>query len=393
MGKTLLLVGGSHADIPVIEAAKRMGCRVYTSGNRPDDRGHACSDAYFPADYSDPEAVFSLAKKLRVDAVCASANDFSALSAAYAAERLGLPGHDSTETTAIVHHKDRFRDFAQRLGLRVPKAVGFSKEDGAEGKLPSPSPECPWIVKPVDLSGGKGMRKVSSEEELRYALEDALGVSKAGRAVAEEFIEGTNHGYSAFLKEGKIVFAFMDDEQYFVNPYLVSGASTSLSYTEGLGKMLDGELEKMAAALDLKDGLLHTQFILREGEPFILEVCRRTPGDLYVKLVEYATGFDMSEAIVRTVLGEPVVPSVPRKLSWVMRHCVMAERRGRIRTVEYGALEERIFDRMALYRPGDEVSDIATYKAEIDFIDFGTRSTLAQYRDRVPESIRIGWME
>jgi biotin carboxylase len=88
--KKLLLVGGSHADIPVIQAAHQQGFYVITTGNKKDDLGHRLADIYYPADYSDPKQILDLAQRLKIDAICPSANDFSALSCAYTAEKLGL---------------------------------------------------------------------------------------------------------------------------------------------------------------------------------------------------------------------------------------------------------------------------------------------------------------
>ena len=98
--KKLLIAGGGYADIPLILSAKKLGYYVITSGNRPNELGHKYSDEYKKADFSDPDAIFNLSKDLKVSAICACCNDFSALSAAYAAEKLGLPGHDPYRVAA-----------------------------------------------------------------------------------------------------------------------------------------------------------------------------------------------------------------------------------------------------------------------------------------------------
>ena len=124
--KRMLLAGGSHADIPMIRAAKALGYHVITSGNRPQDLGHAHADKTCLADFSDREAIRSLAEGLHVDAILSSCNDFSALSCAWAAEQLGLPGHDPYEVALTLHHKDRYREFALANGVATPGAVGCS---------------------------------------------------------------------------------------------------------------------------------------------------------------------------------------------------------------------------------------------------------------------------
>ena len=96
--KKMLLLGGSHAEIPMIQAAKKMGYYVITSGNQADGLGHPYGDEYIKKDFSDKDAILQLAKEEQIDAICSGCNDFACLTAAYVAEKLGLPGHDSYET-------------------------------------------------------------------------------------------------------------------------------------------------------------------------------------------------------------------------------------------------------------------------------------------------------
>lgn len=381
MQQKLLLVGGSHADIPIIHAAKKMGLWVITTGNNPKDLGHCYADEYHPEDYSNPHKIYLLAKKLKIDAICASSNDFSAIACAYTAEKLHLNGHDRLNTALTVHHKDRFRAFAISEGFCVPKTVAYNEES-------MDSIDYPLIVKPIDLSGGKGIQKAMKQSELDMAVTQAKALSKNDRVVIEEFIEGSNHGYSTFLKDQKVVFAFMDDEHYFRNPYLVSGASTSLHYTKEIANQLNCVLEKMASKLSLVDGLLHVQFILKENRPYIIEICRRTPGDLYVKLVEYATGFNMSQAIVQSVLNQSISYTI-KNISYITRHCVMADKSGTIQSVEYGEFEDKIFDKMIFYTKGDKISNPLTYKAEIDFIRYKDREDMENCVNKIVDEITI----
>ena len=73
-----------------------------------------------------PDAILALARELKISAICACCNDFSALSAAYTAEKLGLPGHDDYRTSQIIHHKDEYRKFASANGIPTPRALSFT---------------------------------------------------------------------------------------------------------------------------------------------------------------------------------------------------------------------------------------------------------------------------
>jgi biotin carboxylase len=386
--RTLLLVGGGHADIPQIRAAQRLGYYVISTGNRPEELGHLASDLYCPADYSDPAAMLALATKYKIDAICPSANDFSAISSAYVAEHLRLPGHDAFETVKLLHHKDSYRKFAQEHGITTPKAEGCSSVDKALELLEDF--HYPVIVKPVDLSGGKGISKVSEPKQAKKALEAAFSVSRAKRVVVEEFIEGSRHGFSTFIRNGRIVFYFVDGEFYYKNPYLVSGASTTSSVPPDAIQQLILEAERIAKLLSLGDGIFHTQFILRNSQPWIIEICRRPPGDLYVKLVEYATGSDYPGWIIRSFSGLscPDVEQRPANGHW-LRHCIMADRPGILASVDVDSqVRLNILEQYVWWAPGVRVDNWLTQKFGIVFLRFNSEAELLEKAPRMQELIK-----
>lgn len=383
-------MGGGHADIPMIEAARAQGYFVITSGNRAEDLGHRYSDQTHLADFSSLPEMLGLARKLRVDAVCACCNDFSALSAAYVAEQLGLPGHDRYETALELHHKDRYRAFARRNGIASPLARSFDRPDDAKASLEQFTH--PLIVKPVDLTGGKGVSRADNTEAACKAIDFAFAASRAKRVVVEEFIEGSRHGITTFIRGGKVVFHFDDDEYYYINPYLVSAASSHGSAPRAAIARLIADVEKIASLMSLIDGLVHVQFILdRTGMPVIIEICRRPPGDLYVKLVQHATGVDYPENIVRAAAGLDL--SGLRQVDarrCVARHCVMAPGRGVIQEVDMPSdIRERIIDSLWWWSRGDVVTDELTHKLGIVFLQFESPESMREQTARMQESIHV----
>lgn len=385
----LLVVGGGYADIPLILSAKKLGYHVISSGNRPGELGHKYSDEYQLADFSDPDAILQLAERSKVSAICACCNDFSALSAAYAAEQLGLPGHDPYSVSQIIHHKDLYRKFALEHGIATPKAMGFiNKKDALDGIKTIPFP---IIIKPVDLTGGKGMSTIREMGEAEAAIEKAFSISRAKRIVVEEFIGGSRHGFSAFLVDGRIVFFFSDNEHYFLNPYLVSAASVPSIVSPIVEQKLCSVSEKIAALLSLKTGIFHIQFILRGEEPIIIEICRRAPGDLYIKLVEHATGVDYPAWIVKASAGldcSGLTHAEPT--GFFTRHCVMSAAEGKIKDIVFDPeIERNIIDQFMWWKQGDLISDILTTKFGIVFLQFQSLDEMMKKTERMQELIRV----
>ena len=403
--KKLLLLGGSHAEIPLIQAAQALGWYVITTGNNRDGLGHPYADKNVFADFSDKEAMLALAKAEGVQAVCSGCNDFALLSTVYVCEKLGLPGHDSYATSLEIHHKDKYRALATRLGIPTPRALVIRNSADFEAAITGNNALAfPIIVKPVDLTGGKGIHRAANIEEAREAYRDASNRTREDHIVVEEFVQGSNHGFSAMLVKGKVAFAFADNEQYYINKYLVSGANTpSTSGSETLAKLRDYS-ERIARELKLVDGILHIQYIEKtDGTPVIIEICRRPPGDLYIKFVKYATGIDYPKFIVMAETGMDIsaIPDVPTQGFW-LRHCVMASTQagertatgdtceGIVRDVTFAPeIQGNIVEKFLWYKPGEVITDKLTYKAGIVFFRFDTLAEMADKTARMTDLAKI----
>ena len=198
------------------------------------------------------------------------------------------------------------------------------------------------------------------------------------------------------LVKGKVAFAFSDNEQYFVNKYLVSGAnSPSTSGSETLAKLRDYS-ERIARELHLVDGILHIQYIEKpDGTPVIIEICRRPPGDLYIKFVKYATSIDYPKFIVMAETGEDIsgIADVPTQGYW-LRHCIMAgpdiANGSTVRDVTFAPeIQGNIVEKFLWYKPGDVVTDKLTYKAGIVFFKFDTLEEMASKTARMTDLAKI----
>lgn len=392
MSKKLLLLGGGHAEIPLIQAAQKLGYFVITTGNAREGLGHAYADKNVFEDFSDYEKMLSLAKAEGVDRVCSGCNDFALLSTAYVCEKLGLPGHDSYETSLQLHHKDKYRALATRLNIPTPNAITVRNTEEFETALKTLS--FPIIVKPVDLTGGKGIHRAASAEEARAAYADALSRTREDHVVVEEFVVGTNHGFSAYLQNQKVVFYFADNEQYFLNKYMVSGANTPTTTSLRGQRLLCEYSERIAKELKLVDGILHIQYIEKsDGTPVIIEICRRPPGDLYIKFVQYATGVDYPKMLIQAETGEacteilPPLGTLPKPF---LRHCIMAEKKGFAQSVYFAPeIEKNIVEKFLWYKKGEPITDPLYYKAGIVFMQFSTPEEMQSLTEKMTDLVKV----
>jgi biotin carboxylase len=389
MQKKILIVGGSHSDIPLIEAAKTLGLYVITTGNRPQDKGHQFSDEYEFADFSNKEEIYSLAKRKNVDAICSGSNDFALLSSSYAAEKLSLPGFDSYATAENLHHKDQFKNYAQKINLMTSRSKSFTKNVCSLDDLQGLS--FPLIVKPVDLTGGKGIARVDSYEEVKDAIDNLLQISRQPRFVIEEFFEGTLHSYSTFIVNQKVVFEYFDNEFSYKNPYLVS-TSTSPGLIRGSTKMLvKAEAEKIASGLNLVDGILHAQFLEGVDNIRMIEFTRRLPGDFYGIPLHLSTKFNQAQSILKCSLGEDLKIDKDYKQSkFVSRHCAMAAKNGIFNRIDLSSdIKPYIVGQFILMEPGEAISNYLTQKAAIYFIEYPSFEKMVDLNAEINSLIKL----
>lgn len=389
--KKILIAGGGYADIPLIEAAKKLELYVITSGNRPDELGHRHSHEYRACDFSDKEAITRLAEELKVDAVCPCCNDFSALSCAWAAERLGLPGIDPYESLLTIMHKDRFHAFAREHGLPVADAHLFTS--ASEALSIADSIKYPAILKPVDMTGGKGISKVSSASELRDAVAFANRASRTPRFLVEEFLKPDSyyHNYVGFIGKDEVSWGWSDNEHYYTNPYLVWGMSTPSTEGDAIHEEIRAVLNKIAKLLNLKPGLIMTQHCVVNGRIKLIEMGRRMPGNLHGRMLELATGFPLSEWTIRAALGEDcsAVSQMSGRGFWA-EHCIMAPRNGRVAEIRYiDGIDKAVREKIMLGGPGTEISNYKVDKLGILLMEFSGMEEMLEKSDNMHKYVQV----
>lgn len=389
--KKLLLLNGGHSEICLIEEAKKLGFYVITSGNKPDLIGHRYADEYVMGDFSDKEAMLEIAIKNDVDAVVSSANDFGAISAAYVAEKMGLPGHDSYQTALLLHRKDLFKRFANENELQTPVSDVFdSLQDAILKKMDY---KYPLIVKPVDLTGGKGVSKIRHFGEFEDAVKKAMDRSREKKVVIEEFIEGTYHSFSTFLVNKKVVAFFSDNEYSNVYSYFVDTSAGPADNIENVKDILIGQAEKVAELLNLVDGVFHMQYVMdANGVPYFFDITRRCSGDIYPEPVEHATGIPWAKWIVMAECGFATESYTYRGEQNKMcgRHCIMADREGTVKDVIISdEIKKNIYNSLVWWKPGDIVYNHVIDKQGILFLEYSNREEMLDVVKHIKDYVRV----
>lgn len=309
--KKLMILGGTRYALPVIEAAHNLGCYVITCDYLPDNIAHKYSDEYCNVSIIDKEAVLSAAQKLKIDGIMSFACDPGVVSAAYVAEKMGLPFQGSYKSTSILQDKGLFRKFLTENGFNVPHAKSYSDKNAPLTDIDFFT--WPVIVKPVDSAGSKGVTKVNSPEELPAAIETALGGSHNGHFIIEDFLtfDGYHSSADPFTVDGKLAFSTYSDQLFDKeadNPYTPALIIWPSSMKKANQDYLDQEIQRLMTLLGMKTGIYNIESCVGiDGKPYIMEVSPRGGGCKIAELQRLAFGIDLIENEVRAAVGMPLV--------------------------------------------------------------------------------------
>jgi len=379
--KQILLCDANFCVLPILESLKKRNFIVSIVGSLLDDPGHELADISIDLNYANTDVLLNHISENRYDGIVPGCNDRSYLSLAYVAEKLGFPGFDSYETVLTIHHKDKFRVFAEEKNYPIPKAITSLSQVNALS--------FPVLVKPVDSFSGKGINKAHTPEELKAYWEEAEAYSTSGAVVAEEFVEGKLYSHSAFLKNGKIIVDFFVNEYCTVYPYQVNSSNVSTLLSEKVQKGLRDWTETFAKDLNLCDGLVHTQFLSEDDSFSLIEIARRCPGDLYSQLIQKSTGVNYAELYAMPFCGLELPDHVEKsEEKYISRHTVSVDKECVFMSAGLNLKNTKV-QNVQLKYSGDSMKPAPFDKSGLFFVEHATATDMEKLTEQLKDLVEI----
>ncbi len=398
--KKLMILGGSAFIVPVIEKAHELGCYVITCDFLPDNIAHKYSDEYCNVSVIDKEAVLEAARKHNIDGIISFACDPGVVSAAYTAEKLGLPFQGPYESVKILQDKGLFRKFLQDNGFNCPHSKRYTDRKAPFSDIDYF--DWPVIVKPVDSAGSKGVKRVDDPAELPAAIDYALGEGHNGAFIIEDFItfKGFHNSGDFFTVDGKVVFGPFSDQLFdksAVNPYTPSMLIWPYSMAPEDYKVLRDEIQRLMYALDMKTGIYNIEACVGEnGKQYIMEVSPRGGGCRIAEIQKMAYGVDLIENEIRSAVGLPLTEIKEGEADghWVQLDVHSTnDREGILKSISIDPeIEEKYIKyKMINAQPGDVVKPFTGANMTLGdmFLRFDTREELDRTVANSNEWIKI----
>jgi len=286
-------------------------------------------------------------------------DDLTALVAALAAEKLGLP-HNPAHAVAAARSKALSRERLRAAGMPVPRFQVVSRDAGAaELEAISARIKFPCVIKPLVLSGSRGVIRADNPAELRSALARLSALLRSpdvaqrrdpdmDRVLIEEFIPGPEVALEGLLTAGRLhLLALFDKPDPLDGPYFEETLYVTPSrHPAVLQDAVARAAAEGCAALGLREGPVHAELRLSPAGPRVLEIAARSIGGLCGRALRFGVGVTLEELLLRHALGElPEPPQRERRAAGVLmlpirKRGVLEEVRGLERAREIPLIED-----------------------------------------------------
>ena len=312
--KKIMILGAGPLQLPAILAAKEMGLYVLAVDMDENSVGLRYADESAVVSTTDIPAVLRYAECSGIDGVMTLASDRPVRTVAAVAKRLGLVGLD--EAAALnATNKAFMRDALRLSGVPIPvyyKAADYGEYIAAIQRFTNPC-----VVKPNDNSGSRGVFLISNpadsalvDSAFSYSRKSAHG----GGLLVEEYMSGPEVSVETLSIHGDVHAIAVTDKLTTGAPHFVEmGHSEPSRLPEETQERIVSVAKAAVRAIGIRVGPSHTELIVTEDGPKIVELGARLGGDcITTHLVPLSTGVDMVRCCIEIALGNE--PDITAKL-------------------------------------------------------------------------------
>jgi len=307
---------GSYRTRAFIDAAEHLGAAALIAS----EGAHSVVSAYaeglhIPLDDDDSalQRILQAATRQPFAGILGTDDSTTEL-ATRAAEALGLP-HNPLAAVRLGRRKDLARQRLHDAGVPIPLFRTLDTRSPLEPQIVGL--HYPLVLKPVALSGSRGVIRVDDQEALVRAVsrvqqilqaEGPLPTEVAHTLLLEQFIAGQEVALEGLLIDGRLqtltVFDKPDplDGPYFEETYYITPSRHRAEQLKELARVV----QAACVAYGLREGPVHAECRLNPAGVWVLEVAARTIGGLCARLVQFATGFSLEALVLSQVLARPV---------------------------------------------------------------------------------------
>lgn len=197
--------------------------------------------------------------------------------------------------------RELFDEIIKELHLNQPQGLTATTHEGvieAANKL-----GYPVLVRPSYVLGGKAMEIVYNQNELEGYLHDHVDIAADHPILVDDYLDGRECDIDA-ISDGKTVL-LPGIMEHIEHAGVHSGDSMAVyppqTFDEEIKQKITDVTRKLALKLNCI-GIMNIQFIVRDGEVYVIEVNPRASRT--VPFLSKITGIEMAQVATRVIMGE-----------------------------------------------------------------------------------------
>jgi carbamoyl-phosphate synthase large subunit len=197
--------------------------------------------------------------------------------------------------------RQRFEEFAERVGLRMPNGTTASTPEGVRNAVKEIG--YPVLIRPSYVLGGRGMEILSNDRQLAAYMEEAFLSPDRPLLVDEYLGNATELDVDAVCDGSEVLIGAI--MEHLEEAGIHSGDSTCFIPPQNVSKKILAQVEDWTRKIGLELGVIgcfNIQYAIRGETLYVLEVNPR--GSRTFPFVAKATGVPLARIAARLTLGE-----------------------------------------------------------------------------------------
>jgi biotin carboxylase len=315
----LLTTPASYRGSSFMTAAAKLNLDVIHGLDMPEklaEHWHVDLGLDFGRPYQAAEQLAAYVADNPVEAIIAI-DDSATLVAAAASAAVGLP-HNDPDSALAARDKYFMRERLRAGGVRVPEyqPVQLTRDPAVVAKQIT----FPVVVKPLRLSGSRGVIRADNDAEFTAAFERTKRLlitdgndPEETNLLVEQYLPGDEVALEGLLTRGKLhVLALFDKPDPLHGPFFEETIYVTPSRHSTETQRAIAETTAAAAkALGLREGPIHAELRINDEGVWPIELAGRSIGGLCSTVLEFGAGMSLEEIILRHAVGMSI-PSTER---------------------------------------------------------------------------------
>lgn len=319
----LLILGSDYGTLDLVKEAHKRGIYVVVTDTMETSPTKREADEMWHISTTDLDTLEVKCREERITAISFGASDFNINNGRKLCKRLGLPVYcESDRAWEVACNKSEFKKICKEVG--APVATDYYLTD-ALTRDELERIKYPVVVKPVDLSGNRGMSYCHNEEELVTAYKYARSVSENATIIVERMLRGPEFAVSYVMAGGEVRLLLFSSEHHqsgqLENLYSVITTTSAFlkQYIEECSDYVKAVFKKAGC----KEGLAWVECMRdSDGHFYLLEMGYRFGGEMTYVPYERVSGFNSVSWMLDIAMGvQHNVSDLPADLNQCYMDC------------------------------------------------------------------------